>query len=330
MRTSLLIVLVLVVVIVVAILLSAREKRENDHHIVLSSTNHTTSETIPVFLRQDDRNIVANSKISVEADIPSSFDSRTRWSGLITPVMDQGSCGSCWAFGTTSVLSSRYKIKRGTSKLKANDYASPYHLAACMKCPRQVNTLCKSVCTGNYVDDVFNYIKSVGCYSINDISANSGDGRQYICFKPGRGKTLNVLKAGSVFRVNPYSPNELSNSDKLLSNTRTIMNEIATNGPVTATIRIFDPMASGQRHQNFYLYSSGVYGANWSGDPRDVDGYHLIEVIGFGSELVNGVQTDYWIIKNSWGTSWGMSGYCKFLRGRNRAIIESDVWACNI
>jgi cathepsin B len=330
MKTSLLIVLVLVVIIVVAILLSARIKRDEDHHIVVSNSNHATSETIPVFLRNDDRMIVAASKVASEAKVPTSFDAREQWKGMITPVMDQGACGSCWAFGTTSVLSDRYKIKNGTSKLKANDYASPHHLAACMKCPHQINVLCKSVCSGNYVDDVFNYIRTNGCYSIGDISANSGDGKQYICFRPNRGKNVTLLKAASVFRVNPYSPHELTNSDKFASNTRTIMNEIATNGPVTATIRIFDPMASGQRHQNFYLYASGVYGANWQSDPKDVDGYHLIVVIGFGSELVNGVQTDYWLIKNSWGTSWGMSGYCKFLRGRNRAIIESDVWACHV
>ena len=329
-----LIVLVIIIIIVVAVLISARQKQEETHHLVvanpLESVRHETSETLPAFLRHDDRIIVSSSKIAPEANIPSSFDARTQWSGRITPVMDQGSCGSCWAFGTTSVLSDRYKIKYGTGNLKSNDYVSPYHLAACMKCPHQANSLCKAVCTGNYVDDVFNYLRTNGCYSISAIDSNGGNGTQYICFRPGRGKNVNPIKASSVFRVNPYNPGELTNSDKLASNTRTIMNEIATNGPVTATIRIFDPMDAGQRQHNFYLYSSGVYGSNWRGDPRDVDGYHLIVIVGFGTELVNGVQTDYWIVKNSWGTSWGMGGYCKFARGRNRAIIESDVWACQV
>ena len=322
--------MVLVIIIVVALLLSARQKREEDHHFVVANSHKTTNETIPVFLRHDDRIIVSASKVTADVIIPTSFDSRDKWKGMITPVMDQGACGSCWAFGTTSVLSDRYKIKNGTSKLKSNDYLSPYHLAACMKCPHQINTLCKGVCSGNYVDDVFNYLRTTGCYSMGDISANSGDGKQYICFRPNRGKNVNIVKASSVFRVNPYSPAELTNSDKLVSNTKTIMNEIATNGPVTATIRIFDPMTSGQRVQNFYLYASGVYGSNWKGDPKEVDGYHLIVIIGFGSEIVNGVQTDYWLIKNSWGSTWGSNGYCKFQRGKNRAIIESDIWACYV
>jgi len=28
--------------------------------------------------------------------IPNSFDGREIWRGLLTPVMNQGSCGSCW------------------------------------------------------------------------------------------------------------------------------------------------------------------------------------------------------------------------------------------
>ena len=41
---------------------------------------------------------------------------------------------------------------------------------------------------------------------------------------------------------------------------------------------------------------------------------HAVTVIGYGSD---GTNKDYWLIKNSWGTTWGMQGYAKMARNRN-------------
>jgi C1A family cysteine protease len=42
--------------------------------------------------------------------IPESFDARTVWPNCIHPILNQGSCDGCWAFGTTSTFTDRICI----------------------------------------------------------------------------------------------------------------------------------------------------------------------------------------------------------------------------
>lgn len=51
----------------------------------------------------------------------------------------------------------------------------------------------------------------------------------------------------------------------------------------------------------FYAYSNGVYNGYPSTDPYNVD--HAVTIVGWCDAM------NAWIIKNSWGTNWGYSGY---------------------
>merc|ERR1719238_618493 len=87
-------------------------------------------------------------------------------------------------------------------------------------------------------------------------------------------------------------------------NTPTCANS-STNGPLEVTMTVYS---------DFVHYKSGVY----QHKTGQMLGGHAIKVIGYGTE--DGMP--YWLIQNSWTTTWGDGGYFKILRGSDECGIE--------
>jgi len=68
----------------------------------------------------------------------------------------------------------------------------------------------------------------------------------------------------------------------------------------------------------FQLYSSGVLDSTSCGTSLD----HGVLAVGYGTD--SSLSKDYYKVKNSWGTSWGESGYVRIGRGSNMCGIASD------
>jgi len=83
--------------------------------------------------------------------------------------------------------------------------------------------------------------------------------------------------------------------------------EIMTNGPVQVAFMVF---------KSFMSYKSGVYQKHWY--EFSPEGGHAVKVIGWGIEN----SVDYWLVANSWNTTWGLDGLFKIRRGNNACGIE--------
>lgn len=77
---------------------------------------------------------------------------------------------------------------------------------------------------------------------------------------------------------------------------------VATIGPIS--------VAMDAKHSSFHHYREGVYTEEECSSTRLT---HAVLVVGYGTDEQN---QDYWLIKNSWGETWGDQGYFKIARNK--------------
>jgi len=224
---------------------------------------------------------------SVAATLPKTFDGRIEWpAGCVHAIRDQGNCGSCWAFSISESLSDRGCVATGGG---TNVVLSPQHLVTCAN-----NAWAgKNGCAGGYLVQGWAFTQSPGLVTEGCIPYTSGGGQVPACAYTGCADGSPVAFYTSV-----------KGSTQQLSSVAAIQSGIANNGPVSACFTVY---------QDFTTYKSGVY-HHTSGSSL---GGHCVKIIGWGS--------NYWVVANSWGTSWGMSGFFWIQMGTNECGIESAV-----
>jgi len=203
--------------------------------------------------------------------VPDSVDWRTQ--GYVTPVKDQGQCGSCWSFSAVASLEGQH--------FKASGQLVSLSEQNLVDCSRKQGN---QGCNGGLMDQAFTYIK-----------VNKGiDTEASYPYKAVDGKCkFNPANVGAT--DNGFHDIEAGNEEDLTS-------AIASVGPISVAI---DASQS-----SFQFYHTGVYSDRGCSSTQ-LD--HGVTAVGYGTE--NGKP--YYIVKNSWGPSWGDKGYILMARNSN-------------
>eukprot|EP00771_Trimastix_marina_P000124 gnl/Trimastix_PCT/1131.p1 GENE.gnl/Trimastix_PCT/1131~~gnl/Trimastix_PCT/1131.p1 ORF type:complete len:471 (+),score=95.03 gnl/Trimastix_PCT/1131:75-1487(+) len=237
--------------------------------------------------RKQDHPIMAN------LIIPDSYDLRQHHTSCqsIGTVLNQGNCGSCWAFGANEVAADRLCIKRGITVSPAPQYS-----VNCDKTCYAQSTICQKGCSGGFADMAFEFMQSTATHSgFTDAACVPYRDGEFSCSTQCSDGSA-MTRHHSVGRA--WLPTE-----------KAIQQDIMLHGPVTAFYTLYE---------DFRTYTTGVYHHRTG---KSVGG-HIVKVIGWGTEN----SEKYWLGVNSWGTTFGQSGLFKFRRGQNDCLFEEDMW----
>jgi len=214
--------------------------------------------------------------------IPTSWDWSTM--GAVTPIKNQGQCGSCWAFSVIGNV-------EGVNYLKTKNLVGLSEEQV-VDCSTQSGD---EGCDGGW---------PFWAFTDMDAAPYSGqwDTESGYPYTAGGGVSGNcnfsTSDVGGTITgytsfcqtVNPTAPCGMQGTQQL----------IMKYGPLSACLDA-TPMES---------YQSGVDNPGSSCDPTAID--HCITLVGWGIDSASGAP--FWKIKNSWGTDWGENGYYRLYR----------------
>lgn len=231
------------------------------------------TESLRYFLRGSSKNYSTD----FIGTVPTSVDWRNK--GAVTPVKDQGQCGSCWSFSNTGALEGAYYNKY--NKLMS------FSEQELVDCSNIKNGGPNMGCNGGQIAQTMDWIgKNGGLCMESDYPYTSG--------VTTTGGTCNSKSCPVVSGTKVTSHTDVAvNSDNAMMSALAIQ-------PVSVGIE------ADQRA--FQLYSSGVFTDSCG---TNID--HAVLLVGYGHDDASNL--DYYILKNSWGTSWGDQGYLYLGKG---------------
>lgn len=208
-------------------------------------------------------------------------------------------CGSCWAHGTTSVMSDRISIMRKAAFPEIN--ISPQILLD--------YDYEDQGCHGGDFRPAFDYIQKnsivdEACSEYRALGHEQTDANIQPKCKDCVGKTCFVPKEYNTYTVESHGDIPFDEA--------TLMTEIYQRGPIGCGVNAA-PLEAVER---------GFKGVFQTSEQGETD--HAISLVGFGVDEESGLK--YWILRNSWGEYFADEGFIKVERGNNTINIEDSCY----
>jgi C1A family cysteine protease len=230
---------------------------------------------------------VKRPKTMAPLSYPATFDWRT--SGKVTPVKNQDPCGTCWIFGTTSVLESAILIGQNISY----DFSE------------QSVALC--------VDRSWVYLYDDSDEPCGLVSGHGG-GNSFMASEV-------FIKKGAILEsCNSYNASGLQCDGtcvcdsctpvKVVDGYRYVTGDQSQTTLIKQAVYDHGPVTVAFYYDAAHAHSDPTYGTVY--DCATCTGInHLVSIIGWddGVPHFETPGAGAWLVKNSWGTSWGNNGY---------------------
>jgi len=245
------------------------------------------------FVRQPRNEAVPVGTITPEmrGAAPAKLD-WTETAGAVSPVKDQGDCGSCWAFSAVGGIEAAVFQATGFAKS-----LSAQQIVSCDKTDQG--------CFGGDLPTAFDYVEGVdGLDTEEDYPYTSGaHGHTHNCLN----STAAVVKVTDYkYAVPPctgFGAGWCHDQDE-----DGLKAALATHGPLSICVDA----------ETWSDYSGGVLPSGCSDNYYDID--HCVQLVGYDTTA----STPYWKVRNSWGTDWGEGGFIRLPMGENACGLADE------